>query len=153
MMPFDKAPKTDRSRRVIEMPQSVMIILLKHRDEQSETRFKLGHQWVDNNKVLTQWNGLPQNPQTASQWFKKFLNKHGLPHITLHQLRHTHASLLLANDVDIATISKRLGHSKISVTLDVYSHSIRSRDRTAANKLDDLVTRGQSTKSSNINLD
>jgi integrase len=136
---FDKVPKTERSKRTIELPQTVIDVLRKHEEEQVETRLNLGNQWVDSGKILTQWNGTPMNPQTPSQWFNKFLRRNVLQPITFHQLRHTHASLLLTNGVDIATISKRLGHSKVSVTLDVYSHSNRDRDRAAADKLDSLV--------------
>jgi integrase len=139
MNTFDKAPKTEKSKRTIEMPQIAIDMLRRHKKEQAATRLKLGSKWIHSNKVLTQGNGLPMNPQTPSQWFNKFLGDNGLPHITLHQLRHTHVSLLLANGVDIATISKRVGHARISTTLDVYSHAIRSKDRAAADKLDELA--------------
>ena len=133
MEPFDKVPKTERGKRRITISEVAMVILRLHRKEQTELRLKLGSQWVDSGKVLTQWNGLPMNPQTPS------LKANGFPHITFHQLRHTHISLLIANDVDITTVSKRAGHAKVATTLNIYSHKINSRDTAAANKLDDMV--------------
>jgi len=86
------------------------------------------------------------NPSTPSHWLNKWLKRKGLPHITFHELRHTHVSLLVSNDVDIATISKRVGHAKIGTTLNIYSHALKSRDVAVANKLDDMVTSKFSTQ-------
>ena len=146
MKPFDKDPKTIRGRRTITLPEVAMDILLKHKTEQEHTRTKLANKWINSNKVLTQWNGKPMNPQTPSHWLKKFLERKGLPHITFHQLRHTHVSLLIANDVDIVSISIRVGHAKASTTLDVYSHQFKSRDKAAADKLDNLVLNKKNPK-------
>jgi integrase len=66
---------------------------------------------------------------------------------SLHVLRHSHASVLLANGVDVATVSARLGHSSVRVTADVYSHALRGRDREAANRWDELMGRGTATVS------
>ena len=62
-----------------------------------------------------------------------------LPLIRLHDLRHTSATLLLSNDVDIETVSRRLGHSKASVTLDIYGHALPENDRKAANALEKML--------------
>ena len=62
-----------------------------------------------------------------------------LPEIRLHDLRHTTASILLSQGCDIATISQRLGHSKVSVTLDIYSHALPENDQTAADILERML--------------
>jgi integrase len=140
MPAYDKEPKSERSKRTITMPEIAMSLLRRHRKEQTETRLRLGSQWEHSDKVLTQWNGVPINPQTPSHWLKKWLEENGLPHITFHQLRHTHITLLIANGVDIATVSNRAGHNKISTTLDNYTRATMSRDTAAANMLDDMIT-------------
>ncbi len=63
-----------------------------------------------------------------------------MPPITIHSLRHTNASLLIANGVNITTVSKRLGHSNISTTTDIYSHAIKSADEAASNTLQNLIS-------------
>jgi integrase len=73
------------------------------------------------------------------KWFKKFIKKNSLPYITFHQLRHTNASLLIGQDVDVATVSKRLGHADKSVTLRTYAHAIKEHDREAADALGNLL--------------
>ena len=138
---YDKEPKTERSIRHIQLSNGVLNILEKYKREQAQERLRLGSKWVDSGKIFTQWNGLPMFPQTPSQWFNKWLKKSELPKITFHQLRHSHTSILIANGVDIATVSKRLGHSKISTTIDVYTHAIKSKDTIAANLLDDIITK------------
>jgi integrase len=65
-----------------------------------------------------------------------------LPSIRLHDLRHTAATLLLSEGVDIETVSHRLGHSKASITLDVYGHALETKDRAAADKLEELFASG-----------
>ncbi|MCL2190156.1 MAG: site-specific integrase [Defluviitaleaceae bacterium] len=148
MPAYDKEPKTERSKRTITLPEIAMSLLRRHRAEQAEMRLRLGCQWQHHDKVLTQWNGVPMNPQTPSHWLRKWLRANGLPHITFHQLRHTHITLLIANDVDIPTVSKRAGHAKIATTLNVYTHAIKSRDTAAANMLDDLMTATSALNSS-----
>ena len=73
-----------------------------------------------------------------SEWFKRWEIKHNLPVIRFHDLRHTHATLLLSLGVDIKTISKRLGHSSIVTTMNIYTHVLESLDKSAAEKLEEL---------------
>jgi integrase len=79
------------------------------------------------------------NPQTPSHWLRQWLKENDLQHITFHGLRHTHITLLIANGVDIATVSNRAGHNKISTTLDNYTRATMSRDTAAADMLDDMI--------------
>ena len=143
---YDKEPKSERSKRTITMPEIAMSLLRRHRKEQMELRFRLGSQWEHSDKVLTQWNGVPMNPQTPSHWLKKWLGENGLPHITFHGLRHTHITLLIANGVDLPTVSSHAGHSRISTTLDRYTKALKSKDTAAADKLDDMIMSKFGTK-------
>jgi integrase len=76
--------------------------------------------------------GGPLRTTAVSHGFSDVADRIGMPQITFHGLRHTHASQLIAGNVDIVTISKRLGHSKPSVTLSVYAHMFHSDDSRAA---------------------
>ena len=76
------------------------------------------------------------NPHRPYVWFTEFLSKNDLPRITFHQLRHTNSSLLISVGVDAVTLSGRLGHGNKNVTLNVYSHIIKSKEAEVANKMD-----------------
>jgi integrase len=78
-------------------------------------------------------------PKTPSAWFSKWLKRVGLPPITFHQLRHSHATILIANGIDIDSLSRRLGHAKISTTMNRYIHAINSRDAIAVETLNKAI--------------
>lgn len=137
---FDKKPKTATSNRTISIPKTVLLLLKEHKKQQIEERLKCGELWEDSNKILTQWNGKAMFHDTPSKWFNKLLKKNDLPRLKFHELRHTHATLMISQGVDIATVSKRLGHSKISVTADIYTHAIDRFDREVSDKLENLFS-------------
>ena len=74
-----------------------------------------------------------------SGWFTDFIKKNGFPKVTLHSLRHSNATLMIAEGVDICTVSQRLGHADTSTTLNIYAHALKSRDIEAADKLDSAL--------------
>ncbi len=94
-----------------------------------------GRIWQDYDRLFTKVEGSPIHPDTIGDWWNRFQNKHGLKHHTLHSLRHTNASLLIACNTDVVTVSGRLGHSNPNTTLKVYSHMFRARDVAAAQSL------------------
>lgn len=98
-------------------------------------------------RVFTQWNGNPMHTQTPSRWFPKFLVKHGLKRITFHQLRHTSATILINAGINLQAISSRLGHSNTSTTLNIYSHALKSADKTAADKLENILFKNSTLNS------
>ena len=81
--------------------------------------------------------GDPLYPTSIYKWKEKFLSSIGLPPIRLHDLRHTHASMLAYMDLEAAQIQKRLGHSDLSTTMDIYTHVFEDRDRKIADDLSD----------------
>jgi len=121
------------------LPNNVISLLEEYHTWQNEEQNKLGDLWKGSNKLFTQTDGTPIFPSRPTVWFHTFLKRHNLPPITFHQLRHTNASLLVSLGVDITTISKRLGHSRTSTTLDIYAHSLKCRDEEAATKLENLL--------------
>ena len=136
---FDDTTKTESSKRVIKIPGAVLVILKEHKAEQMKNRFKLGDKWVNSNKVFTQWNGNPIHHDTITGWFSKFIKRNNLPPIHLHSLRHTNATLLIASGADLRTVSKRLGHSNMTTTSNIYTHAIKSADEKAAELLGDIL--------------
>src|SRR5690625_2569679 len=92
------------------------------------------HDWVFFNE-----NGRYFYPDTPSRWWKRFLKRKKIRHIRLHDLRHTSATLLIAQNVHAKIISERLGHKKISTTMDIYGHALPIADREASEKLDSIL--------------
>ena len=132
--------KTTSSKRIINIPNDMIVLLKEHRREQLNQRFSRGDLWQNTNKVFTNTNGGLLNPDTMSAWFKKFVNRHNLPDIHFHNLRHTAATLLIAGGVDIATVSKRLGHADKTTTLNIYTHAVKSADAAAAELLQNIFS-------------
>ena len=91
------------------------------------------------NYIYTQWNGIPINPQTPGKWFDKIVNKYDLRIISFHELRHTSATLLISQGENIRALSNRLGHAETSTTMNIYAHSLKSADKFAASKLENLM--------------
>lgn len=138
---YFKEPKTLKSKRTISMPESLVPILRNHYKWQCEMKVGSKNTWgTDKNLVCTRKiNGLPIIPHVLSDMFNKFLKTHNFPHVRFHDLRHTNASLMLASGISSKVTSSRLGHSKVSITLDLYSHVMESIDREAAEKIDKLI--------------
>ena len=139
-----KAPKTFSSNRTVTLPLETMKLLKKHKAEQQRYKLSLGTYWKGTGHIFTQSDGKQMDISTPNNVFQKIIkiynNTHEdkLPMITLHGLRHTSATLLIAQNIDIKTVSHRLGHSEISTTLDIYAHALEKQDINAANSLSEL---------------
>ena len=138
---YTKDPKTETSNRIISIPESIIKLLKEYQKEQLKTRLRLGKEWIETNRLFVQWNGAPMHPDTITKWFRQFLEDKNLPHITFHGLRHTHATLLISQGLDVRTVSNRLGHAQTSTTLNIYAHAFAKMDREASDKLDNLLYR------------
>jgi integrase len=101
---------------------------------------KAGTEYNDHGLVVQTRNGFPVSPYFLEARWLDLLRKSGLPKIRLHDLRHTHASLLLKAGVHPKVVTERLGHSSITITLDRYSHLFPTLQQEAAEKLDELLT-------------
>lgn len=134
-----KDPKTETSIRTISMPEFFRDMFKLLEWQQEEDKKKLQELWHDSDFVFKQDDGKGIFPDTLPKWFKKFLVRHELPIINFHGLRHTNASLLIAQKLDLVTISKRLGHSDTSITTNIYGHLIKSIDRMASDTLENLL--------------
>ena len=124
--------KTGKAR-IVALPPELMEKLREYRQWQMEERTALYDAWEQTNLVFTRWNGEVLNPRIINYELDKFCKRHGLPHINPHLFRHSAASILISNGVDVLSVSQMLGHSKISTTLNTYSHALEeSRQKTAA---------------------
>lgn len=136
---YEDTTKTKQSQRVINIPADMVALLKQHKQEQSKIRLSVGDQWINTQKVFAADTGKPLHPDTLSAWYKRFITRHGLPDSHIHTLRHVSATLLIAGGVDVATVSKRLGHASRTTTLNIYTHAIQSADAIAAEKLQNIL--------------
>jgi integrase len=128
-----KRAKTKSGRRDITLPDIVIDTLREHRRLQLEQRIALGlGKLPDDALVFADLDGNPRSPRAFSGDWAEVAESIGMADITLHALRHTHASQLIDAGVDVVTISKRLGHASPNITLQIYAHLFRKRDDKAA---------------------
>ena len=149
-----KDPKTEKGKRTLKVPEVCFDLLRQWKSEQKRLCVKLGSAWkgergkdYDKNFIFIQTDsGKRMNVQTPSEKFRSILAHYNetvneedrLPLITLHDLRHTNASHMIANGTDFETVAKRLGHSKASFTLDVYGHALPEKDDKASDLLEKI---------------
>jgi integrase len=128
-----KTPKSKAGKRDITLPDLLVDALRGHRKAQLELRMQVGAGKLPDDALLfSTIEGRPLSPIDVSVLWGRFAATIGMPEITFHALRHTHASQLIDAGVDIVTISKRLGHSKPDITLRIYAHLFRKDDGKAA---------------------
>lgn len=136
-----KSPKTKFGRRTISVPASIVAELRSHRKAQQERWLELGLGRVpDHALVFATWNGEARAPNALSKDWSETMGAFGLK-ITLHGLRHTHASQLIASGMDVLTISRRLGHATPTITLAVYGHLFSNTDDRAAQIMESAFSR------------
>jgi integrase len=128
-----KGPKTKHGRRQFSISASVIAELRSHRRAQSEQRLAMGlGKEPDDTLVFRHHDGTPLVPNSVSTEWRRLVRTLGLPRVSLHAWRHTHASQLIASGMDVLTISRRLGHGSPSITLNVYGHLFHTADDRAA---------------------
>jgi integrase len=137
-----KSPKSRASRRDVTLPDMLVEVLRDHRKAALELRMQLGAGRLPNDALLfATIEGGPLSPNAVSAAWADFAASIGMPDVTFHALRHTHASQLIHEGVDIVTISKRLGHAKPDITLRVYAHLFQKDDSKAAAAINAVLNR------------
>ena len=134
-----KEPKTSRSRRPVDLPPSLAILLRQYRVKREAEQIIVGKALTEDDFVFSHMDGTPLNPNTVSHTFSKMVARAGLPHLRLHDLRHIHATMLLKLGTHPRIVQERLGHSSIATTLDIYSHTVPGLQKAAAERLDTLL--------------
>lgn len=136
---FTKTPKTESSIRDVAIPDFVVSLLEEYRLWYEMQKSIYGELWTDSNRLFVQSDGKPMHPSTISKWFVKFVKDIGLPVINFHGLRHTNATLLISQNIDVAVVAARLGHAQITTTFNFYVHPIISHNKSAGNVLQNLL--------------
>lgn len=126
-------PKTMKGRRLIALDPATVAALREHRKEQIAERLALGS-WPDHDLMFTREDGEPIHPAWLTRAFQQRAAAAGVPKIRFHDLRHTHATVMLQAGIHPKVVSERLGHATVSVTLDTYSHAVPSLQEDAAEK-------------------
>lgn len=149
-----KDTKNIASERTIKLPDNAFKLLAEYRRYWLEMRLMMGDLWqskitvtysdgkqevIDNDRLFIKDDSTPMNPDSLTAWTDKFVKKYNLPKFSPHSLRHTNASLLIANGVNIPTVSKRLGHANVNTTTRIYSHAIQSADEKASEILEEKL--------------
>ena len=98
-----------------------------------------GELWHDSDRLFVQADGKPMHPSTITKWFQKYIVEIGLPVINFHGLRHTNATLLISQNIDVAVVAARLGHAQITTTFNFYVYPIISHNRQAGSVLENLL--------------
>jgi integrase len=129
-------PKTQKSRRSVMIATFALVALKKHRVSQLEARVKAGQFWQEHDYVFCTLEGRHLHPNHVVEEFKKLLTRAGLPNIRFHDLRHSAATLLLSLGIHPKVVQELLGHTQISITMDVYSHVLPDMQQDAMRQLD-----------------
>lgn len=136
---FTKTPKTESSIREVAIPAFVLSLLEEYRLWYEMQKSIYGELWTNSDRLFVQSDGKPMHPSTISKWFVKFVKDIGLPVINFHGLRHTNATLLISQNIDVAVVAARLGHAQITTTFNFYVHPIISHNKSAGNVLQNLL--------------
>jgi len=128
--------KTERSRRTVPVPRFAIEALRQHKLLQLKEKLIAGSRWKETGLVFTTTIGTPLEGRRLREDFKTLLQRAGLPHMRFHDLRHSCASLLLAQGLSPRLIMETLGHSQISTTMNTYAHVMPSLLQEVANAMD-----------------
>jgi len=144
---YEDSTKTADSDRYVKLPAETMQLLKQYRKWFMEQVAVYADKWNDTNYIFFQEKegnvGKPMHPDSITDWCNKFSKKYDLPHINPHAFRHTMASILYFNKADSISISKRLGHKKVSTTTDMYSHIIKQADEQSAECIANVFLRNK----------
>ena len=129
-------PKTERSRRSIALSDAAVGLLHEVRGKQTIQKAEIADAWTQSGFVLTHPDGMPLDSEVVSKAFTKLVKEAGFPDLTMHGLRHTHATILLEQGVNPKVVSERLGHASVATTMDIYSHVLPDMQEKAALAID-----------------
>jgi len=131
-------PKSSYSRRQIALSPTLVLLLQQHRATQDAQSILLGKPFNEDDLVFAHPDGSPSDPGTVTHIFSRVIASAGLSHIRFHDLRHTHATLMLKAGVHPKIVQERLGHGSIALTLDTYSHVVGGLQEAAAQHFDEI---------------
>ena len=134
------------------LPPSLALLLRKYREERIELFGRLGKQLADDDFVFCRLDRSPLNPNAVTVAFSKIVRRMSIPRVRLHDLRHTHATLMLKAGIHPKIVSERLGHANVGITLDIYSHVLPGLQEAAAERFDTLLEEKTVDKNETIDV-
>jgi integrase len=134
-----KSTKSEQPRQ-FGVPEWALEVLANHRAEQDRDRGLFGAKYTDNNVIFCQPDGHYYSPDRLGARVVELMKKVGLNGVTLHSLRHSHASILLSKGVPVPVVSQRLGHADQNITLSIYSHALPADSKAAARIWNDSMS-------------
>lgn len=132
-------PKTKKSRRTLPLSNEIIVALRAHQRTQHEERKLLGKAWSEHGLIFPSEKGTPIGQRNMLRAFQRLLTRAELPKIRFHDLRHTAASLMLAEGTPITDVSEILGHSSPAITARIYAHAFEERKRSAVETMGRLL--------------
>lgn len=135
-----KKPKTKSSIRTFEIPDILVVLLKEYRTWYENKRKEIGELWQGEDNILVARNGKRLHPTTVRNWLDEALELAELPHCSVHSLRHTNITVLIASGVSPVTVAGRVGHAKVSTTMDIYADFLGSSDREASDRINDYFS-------------
>ncbi len=136
-------PKTKKSVRMIDLPKEVLNLLAKHKKEQAKYRLQFGKNWPEPDAVFTNDLGERLNKYIPSQHWNRFVKKNGLRKIPLYGLRHSAASLMIAEKISARDVAARLGHAQTSTTLNIYAHAFQDANSRATKAISSALQKAR----------
>lgn len=138
---FVGTTKTESSDRTVTLPAGMMALLDETRKQHEQLAQVMGDRWRGVSRIVCSWDGTPLHHDTPSKQFRRFADKHGFEGVRFHDLRHTHATLLFASNIDAVAVASRLGHAKADTTLRTYAHALKRRDEDSAQAMQAILDR------------
>lgn len=138
---FVGTTKTESSDRTVTLPAGMMALLEETRKQHGQLAQTMGDRWRGVGRIVCSWDGTPLHHDTPSKQFRRFADKHGFEGVRFHDLRHTHATLLFASNIDAVAVASRLGHAKADTTLRTYAHALKRRDEDSAQAMQAILDR------------
>ncbi|NNL12214.1 MAG: site-specific integrase [Acidimicrobiia bacterium] len=133
--------KTKRSRRTLHLTPALDGLLRTHRARQAREQLAAGPAWIESDLVFTTKKGTPIDPDNFAHYFHRLCARAGLGHWTPHELRHSAASIMLAQGTPLWVVSEVLGHASVAITKDVYGHLIGGEKQEATEAITDVLFR------------
>lgn len=136
---YEDTTKTDESQRIVKVSDEIMSLLSLYHEQQENERAICGENWQDSGYVFVSEFGKPIHPNSIYNWFNRFLERCGIEKRSIHSMRHTTATLLIMNGVNVKLVSGRLGHNNTQTTNNIYASYIKEADELVSDTLSDIL--------------
>lgn len=140
---IEKPPKTPNSYRTLRVPETIMDEVMERKRQNDLRKEQLGDKYIDNDYLSCAVNGLPHSASSLNNALSKLCSRNGLPHLTVHSLRHMYATILTEQGVPLVKVSALLGHSSIHTTFEYYCEVMDEQERIISFMNESFVLEGE----------